>query len=185
MKQFVSTFAVLVIALSAAAARAGNNPMYDSWARHGVGTSVTQKGVTEMMGNKSEMEVTTTLLEKSPEKVVLETKTSMVAAGQKIDAGSTKVEILATAPVADPGQHQQHAEGAKPETKESEESVAVAGKQYQAKVTETTMKQGEMTIWSKSWTSPEVPGMVLKTVSKTDGQMQSETTMELTDVTIK
>jgi hypothetical protein len=43
------------------------------------------------------------------------------------------------------------------------------------------MKQGEMTITSKVWIAPEIPGSVAKMESKTEGQVKSETTLKVVE----
>lgn len=167
-----------------ASALAGNNPAYDSWAKHGVGSTVKLKGSTEAAGQKTEMEITQTLTEKTDEKVVIEVKNTMTMMGNKMDAPAQKMEIPAKAPEGQ-GTPAEEAKKAGFEVKESEESVTIAGKEYKAKLIESKGKQNGMDIDAKVWTSEEVPGLMLKTVSSTTGAMASNTIVEVVEVTSK
>src|SRR5215218_6704734 len=51
-----------------------DNPTYKMWSKFKAGTSVTTKTVSDFAGQKSEMEITTTLKEISADKAVVETK---------------------------------------------------------------------------------------------------------------
>ncbi|HRK31870.1 MAG TPA: hypothetical protein PLD59_12390 [Tepidisphaeraceae bacterium] len=184
LSKILSLAAVSCLAIGASWARAENSPQYDSWAKHGVGSSVTIKGVTEAAGQKTEMEITQTLLEKSDEKVVVEIKNKMTMMGNTMDTPAQKLEIPAKAPEGQ-GTPVEEAKKAGFEVKESEENVTIAGKDYAAKVIESTGNQNGMEIVAKVWTSTDVPGMMLKTVSSTTGAMASNTTMEVTAVDAK
>ena len=176
--------AVSCLALGGSFAIAENNPQYDSWAKHGVGSSVTIKGTTEAAGQKTEMEITQTMTEKTDEKVVVEVKNTMVVMGNKMDTPAQKIEIPAKAP-AGQGTPSEEAKKAGFDVKESEETVTVAGKEYAAKVIDTTGNQNGMDIVAKVWTSSDVPGLMLKTVSSTTGAMASNTSMEVVEVIAK
>lgn len=176
--------AVSCIALGASFAQAENNPAYDSWAKVGVGSTVTVKGFTEAAGQKTEMEIVQTLAEKSDEKVVVEIKNTMTMMGNKMDTPAQKIEIAAKKPEGQ-GTPAEEAKKAGFEVKESEEKVTIGGKEYAAKVIESTGKQNGMDINAKVWTSVDVPGLMLKTVSSTTGAMASNTSMEVTEVSAK
>ena len=140
-----------------------DNPQYKSWAKFKPGTAVTMK--TDAAGTT--IETTTTLVEVTPEKVVVESKMKM-AGMEGMDMPATKMDIPAKVAQAAGGT----ATGPAPVTKDEE--VEVAGKKYKTKVTET--KSGDTV--SKTWTSDEVPGMMVK--------MESGTTkMALSAITIK
>lgn len=184
LSKFFALAAVSCLAVGASLARAENNPAYDSWAKHGVGSSVKIKGTTEAAGQKTEMEVTQTLTEKTDEKVVIEVKNTMIMMGNKMDTPATKLEIPAKSP-AGQGTPSEEAKKAGFEVKESEEKVTVAGKEYAAKVIESTGKQNGMDIVAKVWTSTDMPGLMLKTVSTTSGAMASNTAMEVVEISAK
>lgn len=182
--KWLSRAAVSCLAVGMSAAQAGNNPMYDSWAKHGVGSSVKMKGSTDAAGQKTEMEITSTLTEKTDEKVVVEVKTTISMMGNKMDQPAQKMEFPAKMPEGQ-GTPAEEAKKAGMEVKESEETVTIAGKEYNAKVIESTGKQNGMDMVAKVWTSTEVPGQMLKTVSTMTGAMNMSTTMEVTEVNAK
>ena len=159
------------------------NPAYDSWASHKPGTMVVMKGGTEASGMKTEMEQTYTLKEVTPEKVTIEMKNSMMVMGNKTDMPATTMEIPsggAATPAPTPAPATPAAD-----TKTSEETVTIDGKDYKATCTETKMDQNGMKSDSKIWTSPDMPGMTVKMETKTEGQMASTTTMMVSKVEIK
>lgn len=176
-------FAALLAGATSTASAGEANPAYTSWAGCKPGSSVTMKNVTDMMGNKTNMEMTSTLVEVTPEKAVVEVKGFMEMMGQKTDIPAQKQDIPATAPDGQPTDPVEAAKKAGAEVKDlGEESVSIAGGSYKCKVMETKMEQNGMTILSKIWTSTEMPGMLVKLESKTEGQMTSSSTMEVTAV---
>jgi len=173
--------AVAVCAFSLVArAEMIDNPTYKAWAAQKVGTSVKMRMLSEAAGNKTKMETTTTLTELTPDKAVVEAKTTMEVSGQKMDLPAQKQEIPAKIDNAGKG-----TTGPKPDVKESEETVDVGGKSYKCKVTESTSEAGGNKTTAKVWMCPEVPGGMVKMVSNTDGQIKSTTTMELVEVAAK
>lgn len=181
MRRFAPLFGFAVLAaFTAGAAQAENNALYDSWAKHKPGTMVKVKMVTEAAGNKTEMETTQTLKEVTPEKVVVDTQTTMTMMGQKLEQPAQPMEIPAKMEAGQAAAAQAQ-KAADVEVKESEETVTVSGQSVKAKVVETKDK----TTWSKAWTSADVPGTVVKMESKTTGDMATSTTMELVEMSIK
>lgn len=156
------------------------NPSYETWNKLGVGSSSTLKSMTDAMGNTTEGETTTTLVEKSAEKVVVEIKASMTMAGQKMDLPAQKIEY--------PAQIDKEPAGTNPATaapvdaKVTEESVTVPAGTFKCKVVESSTEANGMTTKSKSWTSDEVPGSLVKSETVTEGAMASKTTMELAKI---
>jgi hypothetical protein len=172
IRRFVfGTVAALSLALGAHAE--DQNPAYKSWASHKPGTMIKMKMDTEAAGNKTSTEMTQTLVDVSPEKVTVEMKSTINVAGQKIEAPATKQEILAALPAGS------KVEAPKTDAKETEESVKVGDKSYKCKVVENTSKVNDMTSTSKSWVCPEVPGMMVKMESKTEGKFSSSSKGEL------
>jgi hypothetical protein len=166
------------------AAEQVDNPSYKSWAKFKAGTTVTLKTESDMAGQKSDMETTTTLVEINPDKAVIETKMSMNAGGQQMDMPAQKTDVpakLDKTPEVKPEDPKD-----KPEVKESSEEVSIpGGKKVKAKVTETKMTANGMNTVSKVWTSEEVPGGVIKMETTMDGAMKGTTKMELTACEIK
>jgi hypothetical protein len=179
----VCTFAAALCLSAGFAAAQEANPMYESWAKQKPGTSVTVKTSSEMMGQKTEMETNMKLVEVTPEKAVIEAKTTVDAMGQKMEQPAQKMDIPAKATADQPADPIEAAKKMGAEVKElADETVTVAGKSYTCKVMETKLKQGEMTMNGKSWLCKDMPGMLVKMESTTEGQMAGKTTMEVTDV---
>jgi phosphomevalonate kinase len=159
----------------APAARAGemvDNPEYKMWSGFKAGSSVTMKMVTEASGMKTEMEQTTTLLEISGDKAVLETKGKMVVSGNAMDMPAQKRDVPAKVEKVAGG------EGKAPEVKESNEEVSVGGKSLKCKKTESTSESNGMKTTSMVWMSDEIPGGTAKMESSTTGAATSKTVME-------
>jgi hypothetical protein len=176
MKAFRSSVvAVFALALTAASAIAETNPAYEAWAKHKPGSMVVHKSTADMGGNKMESEMTTTLVEVTPEKVVVEMKNVMVMMGNKIDSPPMKMDITKAMPTA-PGQP---ADAPKPEVKTSEETVTVGGKEYKCTVYETKMDSGGAVGVTKAWMSMDVPGGMVKSVMTMEKPMAGVTTVEL------
>lgn len=70
-----------------------DNPLYASWAKHQLGTSVTYSVELSAGGMQLKNEVTNTLLEVTPEHVIIESKmiTDQDGGKQEIDAGTTRL----------------------------------------------------------------------------------------------
>jgi hypothetical protein len=183
-KRRAIAFGLCALLCGAAAAVAGEaNPAYTSWASQKPGTSVTMKNATEMMGQKTEMEMVSTLKEVTADKAVVEVKTSMTMMGNKTDMPAQTQDIPAKAPDGQPTDPIEAAKKAGAEVKDlGEETVSIAGGSYKCKVMETKMDQQGMKVASKIWTSTDMPGMLVKLESKTEGQMASTSVMEVTAV---
>jgi hypothetical protein len=169
--------------LLAGSALAGQveNPQYTQWAKFKPGTSTTIATSSDAGGQSSKMETKTTLKEVTPDKVVIESAMSMEAGGQKMDmpAQSQEIKKMMDEAPATPSAPNAPAESPKPQTKESEETVSIAGGSYKCKVTESTVDVGGSKTVSKTWTSDEVPGSLVKMEATSDGPVKSTTKMEL------
>lgn len=168
---FVCAFAFVAVAR----AEQIDNPAYKKWSAYKPGTWVKHKTTADMAGQKTENEMTTKLVEVTPDKAVIEIAMSMTVGGQKMDMPAQKQEVPAkiekpAAPAAD---------APKADVKEGEEEVTVAGKTFKCKTTETTMKQGNNTTKSKVWMSDDVPQGMVKMQSSTEGDMKMSSNMEL------
>jgi hypothetical protein len=170
------------LALICSTVRAGQveNPAYKEWAKYKPGTSITIATTSDAGGQTSKVETKTTLKEVSDDKVVLETAMSMDAGGQKMDmpAQTTEVKKMMDEMPAMPNAQTQTAD-AKANTKTTDESVTTAAGTFKAKCTEATMEANGSKTTSKTWTSDEVPGGMVKMEATTDGPMKSTTKSEL------
>ncbi len=168
----------LVLAASAFADEI-ENPAYENWAQFKVGAMVEYKTVSDVAGNKTESVITYTLLEVTDEKAVIEMKTSTIMAGQKYDTPAVKMEHPAVLEATPEGTTEQ------PEVEQTkgEESIDAAGQTWATTWYESATDQNGMKTTSRTWTSDDVPGTLVKSVTNIDGAMKMTTEMIL--VTIK
>lgn len=131
------------------------------WEGCGKGSWVKYRMATEAGGTKTEMETTTTLVDFDDESYTV--KTDMVMGGNAIPGQETKVNRRVPAPAGN---------AEKPE--EGEETIKVAGGEFACHWVKSKAGDG----WAKAWTSAEVPGRVVKTVSEVSG---AKSEMELLD----
>lgn len=161
MNKLFAAVAVLLLVGAVGAARAEqiDNPEYKHWSQFKAGTWATLKSVTEAAGNKTAMEQTHKLVEVTGEKCVIETSMKMEVAGQTIQQPAMKRDVPAK---IEKGQPVKTEGKDAPKPKEGEETISVAGKSLKCKTVEVEFDVQGQKGTSKSWTSDEVPGMVVK-----------------------
>jgi hypothetical protein len=155
------------------------NPEYKSWAGQKPGT-VVKYHMTTAGATKMEMDRSVKLIEVKPDAVTVEDTTVMDMNGTKINTPAQKRSIPAKGAAAGAAPNAGAAGGAA--AKESEESVDVAGKAYKCKVVEASNEANGMKTKSKTWTSTDVPGYIVKMTATTEGAVKSETSMTLTGI---
>jgi hypothetical protein len=171
-------FALLACA-SVTRAADTENPEYKSWAGQKPGTTVTYHMVTSAAGTKTEMDRSVKLIEVKPDAAVVEDTIVMVVAGNKNTLPAQKRTIAAKGAAAGAAPNA-GAGGA--DAKETEEAVEIAGKSYKCKVIAAKSEANGAKSESKTWTSTDVPGFVVKMTSNSEGAFKSETTMTLTAI---
>ncbi len=120
-----------------------DNVMYKTWSKCKAGASVKLSIVSEAAGNKTEMTMTSKLVSIDKDKAVVETATSMMVGGQKMDQPATKTEIPAKVKKVEPAK-----DAVKP--KEGDEEVEAAGKKYKCHWTETVTVMLAIARW-RGW----------------------------------
>lgn len=180
---FRSVLAACVLAAAPTAGFAAekiDNPEFKSWAGYKPGASVTLKTVTDFAGNKTESLMTNKLVEVGADKLVIETTTVTKVAGMEIAGPPFKRDVpkMLDGPTGKPA-----ATVGKPEGtfENGTEEVKIAGtaiktKWYKFKLEKPVQSLGQ------TWMSDEVPGMIVKSVTKLEGQVASTTTMELVEI---
>jgi len=169
-------FASLFLLASVANAEKIANPAYDQWAKFKPGAFAKHEGETVAMGNANKMTMMAKLVELTDEKAVVESTTSMSG----MDMPPQKMELTKMMEKVEMPKVEGQ-EMPKPDTREGEERLDIAGKSLKCKTIETMMKMGDINVTSKVWMSDEVPGGMVKMESKTDGAMASTTTQKLTE----
>ena len=142
--------AALVLCLSAQEMM--DNPQYEHWKSCKPGSWVKQKMVMDTGGRVVKTVVVSTLVEVTPEKVILESKTSMDIGGKKMEMPVQKKDVLAKVEKK-PGQ-------APPS--EKEEDITVDGKTYKCRSFEWEQTEKGQSMKGKGWMSPEIPGGMVK-----------------------
>lgn len=191
MVRFVSMRQVVIAAalssFMAAAALAEPNPEYTGWAKCKPGASVTIKGNTEAMGQKTAQTMVTKLVEITPEKAVVETTMTMEVMGQKMAQPAQKRDVPAEIQAPKEGQPKidpamvEKAKAAAKDAKKGTDTVTVAGKTLECTTVEMDNEQNGIKAHTKIWNSDQIPGGMVKMTSKTSGAMESTTTMEVVE----
>src|SRR6185295_11363202 len=110
------------------------NPEFKSWSKYKADTMVKSKTATEAAGQKTNMEMTTTLVEITADKAVVEMKMAMEAGGQKIDMPAQKRDVPAKiATGAAPTPPPPTDATAKPDVKTGDETLKIGGKDVKCK----------------------------------------------------
>lgn len=187
----LASFLLGVSLLAVPAARAADeemieNPTYAAWAKHKAGTSVTATGDNTVAGQNMSSETTTTLVEITAEKAVVEMSVAMKIPGVNVPPQTVKQDVPAKIKKPADAPADKTAEGAKVETKElGMEKVEISGKSYDCKVTETHTEANGMKLTTKMWATPEIPGGMAKMETKGEGDQPMNVKMTVTKIETK
>ncbi|HBC85699.1 MAG TPA: hypothetical protein DCZ94_01965 [Lentisphaeria bacterium] len=171
----VAAVAVFAVCSTVLAQEKVDNPRYLEWSKYKPGTLIKME---MSMPQNMKSTMTTTLKEVTPEKVVLEMKTSMAIPGMAPQENvlsviePAKIEKAKVKPVS-PEQM--------PNCKvinKGTEDLKVGGKTYKCNWYEVEMQQQGMKMTSKMWTCDDVLDHLVKNVSKMSGM---DTTMTLVE----
>ena len=159
------------------------NPEFACWSKFKKGTSVTLKMTTMAAGTKSETTVTTTLVETSADKLVVETTSVANVAGMVIKSPAFKRDVQKTVMVPK-GLKKEELQGGKPPgtVEEGTETLKIAGKEIKAKWYKSKSEAAGTKSETKMWMSDDVPGMMVKMEASTAGAFASTTKMELVEI---
>jgi hypothetical protein len=170
---------------AAAAEEMVENPQYQSWARHKPGTNVVMQMTTVAQGQNMNMEITQTLKDVKPDQLTVEVVNKMDMMGQKHEMPAQTVTVMAKVPKSEADVNKLPA-GVKGTAKEAaNETVTVAGKTYDCKVTEFSGEAQGTKSKGKVWRHDDVPGMVLKTEMNFEGAQTGNMTMQVVAVNPK
>jgi hypothetical protein len=157
------------------------NPNYKLWDRFPVGTCVTQRTTTENEDNTAKTVTTIkyTLKQKADDYLLLESQATTVHYTGRTETNppdETKIRKTFTLPP-----------GAKPPTPPKAESgtetLTVAGKEYQTRWVKGKDHTEAGELLSQTWSSDEMPGGLVKSVSKVPAK-RATITVEVIDVKI-
>jgi hypothetical protein len=149
-----------------------------SWGSFKVGSMSKLKSVSEMevAGNKmkTEMTMTYTLKSVTVEEAVVDVETVI----PNVPPQKTEQKHLLKAP-------QTKASGDAPQVKTGTEEIEVAGKKLKCTTSEVDTDANGMKTTMKTWMCDEVPGHLVKSVSKMSGASSGTTTTELLEFAVK
>jgi hypothetical protein len=157
---------------SSASRSASSNP----WGSFKVGSFVKTKTTVsaQMMGRTTDTstETKTTLADLAADKAVLDIETTVMGNTTK-----TRTEV----PLAGAVQTGVTAAGQAQNPTTGTDTVVVAGKSLDCKTVEVETDSAGSKVKTKTWTSDQIPGFLVKSVSTSSGAMASTTTLETVD----
>lgn len=174
------TLAALVVAAGSCRAEPVENPEFKNWSQFKAGATATLKTESEFNGMKSEIVITNKLVEVGADKLVLETTTVSKFNGMEFKQPPTKRDVTKTIDLPKAAGDKPTAKPEKPEgtTEEGTETLKIDGKDVKTKWVKFKNKTPDGDVEGQTWTSDDVPGMVVKNVTKTK---TVTTTMTLTE----
>jgi hypothetical protein len=169
------TLAALVAVVSAASAEPIDNPAFKSWSKFKPGTQISMKTESEFNKMKSEIVIVSKLVEVGADKCVIEVETTTKINGMEFKAPAMKQDVPKTYDLPKP----KDGKGPKVETpdvqkEEGKETLKIGG--VEVKTTwmkyKSKSKAGESE--GQTWMSDDVPGGLVKSVSKS-GDVSTKT----------
>jgi hypothetical protein len=164
--------ALAFVLLASAAARADEvpNELYERWKDWKVGSSVTFHSDVDTAGVKVEYEATSTLIEITKEKAVVEVTGFTKLGDKRLDAKPKRFEYTATVKKPEP-----KADSDTASRKEGDEELEVQGKKLKCHWVEQKTDNGTSKTTERSWFSSEVPGGVVRQDVTVDGAAKNTT----------
>jgi hypothetical protein len=160
-----------------------NNPPYAHWSAFKPGTTVKQREIVTLPnGDKVEQVITSKLLKREKDKVVVETtmteagvdgKTSLAESTKTVSSFPAKVKMSQVDTPAEAGVT----------VTEGVEDVDVKGKKINSEWVEATTRSGDEVMTEKIWTARDVPGGIIKrTITRKKGDtVTSSSQLELVE----
>jgi hypothetical protein len=148
-----------------AAAQTVDNPLYKEWAVWREGATVVIKQESSFGGMAASVAVQTTVLKKlNADKAVLETTSVIEAGGQKVTNGPFPMDLPARYPKFDYKAPPEDKAAEKPKYKETKgrETLTISGKKVDCEWVQYEFEGGTT---MKTWSSDQIPGRMVKTVT--------------------
>lgn len=172
------TLALLFLAAGVGRADPIENPEFKQWAAFKAGATATLKTESEFNNMKSEITITTKLIEVGADKLVVETTSASKFNGMEFKQPPTKRDVPKTIDIPKAPADKPKAEKPEGKTEEGTETLKVGGQDVKTKWVKYTAKTADGEVVSQTWTAEDVPGTVVKLVTKTK---TVTTTMTLTE----
>ncbi len=181
-KSFAVALAAVTVCTSIFAADLVDNPRYQAWAKYKVGTNVKMDMASAAGGQNVKSVMTTTLKELTPEKAVIEMKTSMTMPGMA--APVDNVMAITEPAKIEPSKIKPTDPEKMPNCKvlgKGTENLVIGGKTYKCNWFEVEAEQQGMKFTSKYWMCDELPDRMVKNDTK---MAMGNTTLVLTEFNI-
>lgn len=178
MRALSVTLAVLVGSFAVAQEKKTiDNPEFANWSKFKEGATTTLKMVSEFNGMKNTTTIVTKLVEAKADQLTMETTAEVEVMGKPFKAPAQKREVKKTleVPANTPVPKDQKPEGT---TEEGTETIKVGATDVKTKWYKYKSKTPAGEVSGQVWMSDEVPGQVVKMVSKSD---KFSSTMELVE----
>lgn len=161
--------ACLLTTLCAAVATAQDvpNPAYEAWSKFKPGATAKVVGSTKTMGLETVVEITTRLVEVTPQQATVEVSAVITSGGNRVEQAPERAPVAARV---------KQSEAPAPV---GEEEITVNGQKYHCRVYELKKTEDGTTLTARTWMSDQVPGGIVKVESVTSGQVASDTRFEL------
>lgn len=172
--------AAALAAPSIIAAAEVENPTYASWSKYKVGTTVVHRAVTGEGRGAIETKTTSTLIELTDAKAVVEQVVVSDATGSKVESAPQRFTHRQTFPLL-PGVKKEDIGKPSGAIDRGEEALDVAGKSYKSRWYDTKGQTEAGPSITRTWLSDDVPGRLVKAVTKVPAA-KKVTTMELVEI---
>lgn len=153
-----------------------DNPLYQHWAKFKPGSYATLRTVSEAFGRKNETVVTVTLKQVSAESVLVMKRTLVSSGDRSVPRKPVLEEHLAKITPAELKK-----QGPQGKLAEGDEEIEIAGKKFKTHWVRTKTELDPITVETQRWLCEDVPGRVVKVVSKAKGPIQAESAGEVVD----
>lgn len=159
--------ALCLVVVSAASAEPVDNPAFKSWSKFKPGTQISMKTESEFNKMKSEIVIVTKLVEVGADKCVVEVETITKINGMEFKAPAMKQDVPKTFDVPKP----KDGKDPKIETpdvkkEEGKETLKIGGVEVKTTWMKYTTKTKDGNHEGQTWLSDDVPGGLVKSVSK-------------------
>lgn len=158
------------LALAAAAGRADtiDNPAFKSWSKFKPGTTITMKTESEFSKMKSEIVIVSKLVEVGADKCVIEVETITKVNGMEFKAPAMKQDVPKTFDVPKPkdGEKPPKVEAPDVTKEEGKETLKIGTTEVKTTWTKYKTKTKEGEHEGQTWMSDDVPGGLVRSVSK-------------------
>lgn len=163
-RALLAAWMTLILAWSASAEEV-EHPTYKSWAGHPLGTSVTIRTLTANPASTLTTTTTTTLRALKPDRVVLEIRRVSDATGTKVEHALETYDQRRMFPLLPGVKKEDIGKPIKP-IATGEETLKVGDREIKASWSDSKGQSEAGDTTTRTWMSDEVPGRIVKVVTK-------------------